>query len=230
MRKGEFELATRIHTIERKPQATPAVPPPLLLLLHGYGSNEHDLMGLAPYLDPRFYIVSARAIYDLGFGGYAWYHLYGMPGSLRADAESRDHALDILTKFVTDLPTRIGADPRRVYILGFSQGAIMSLGLALNSPKLVAGIIPCSGYIDPAWLPTVRPEQLAGLNVLLVHGTDDDVIPVEGSRRARDFLATTPAHTAYHEYPIGHGIHPLALPVIQHWLDERLKADADSGM
>ncbi len=215
-------MSTTIRTIERRPQTPGNEKPPLLLLLHGFGSNEQDLMSLAPYLDPRLHILSARAIYDLGFGGYAWYPLYGVPGDLRADDAARDQALEILQKFIAMLPERVGADPRRFYLMGFSQGAIMSLGLALTMPELVAGVIASSGYLEPAFESLAEPAKLAGRDFLLLHGTDDEVIPVEGSRRANQFLSGTPARVAFHEYPTGHGIHPDALPVLQAWIAERL--------
>lgn len=211
-----------IYTITRPPQESDnGSKPPLLLMLHGFGSNEHDLMGLAPYLDERLSIASTRAIYDIGFG-YAWYYLYGVPGNLQHDDASRAHSLEVLTNYLGVLPERIGADPQRVYLFGFSQGAVMSLNVALTAPHLVAGVVAISGYLDKDIVPMVQPETLAGLDALVMHGTMDDLIPASGSRAVRDFLKPTPANLDYYEYPIGHSIHPDALPVIQTWLSERI--------
>lgn len=212
---------TKIYTIERPPQSTKTTPPPLLLLLHGFGSNEHDLMGLSPYLDGRFHIVSARAIFDIGFG-YAWYHLYGVPGNLIADDATRAQSLEVLTRFVGDLPGRIGADTRQVYVLGFSQGAVMSLNLALTMPHLIAGVVAISGYLDEQVIPNVQPGNLSDLEVLVMHGTADDVIPVAGGRGIKAYLEQTPARLTYREYPVGHGIHPEALPLITQWLSTQV--------
>jgi len=174
-------------------------------------------MGLAPYLDERLHIVSVRAIYDIGFG-YAWYYLYGMPGNLQHDDASRAHSLRVLLDFLQSLPARVGADARQVYLLGFSQGAVMSLNIALTAPHLVAGVIAISGYLDDQVAPNIRADTLDGLNVLVMHGTMDDLIPVAGSRAIRDYLKDTPAHLTYQEFPIGHSIHPDALNTIQQWL------------
>lgn len=212
---------TTIHTIERRPQVQQDGPPPLLLMLHGYGSNEHDLMGIAPYLDQRLHIVSARAIFDVGFG-YGWYHLYGVPGHLISDDATRAMSLDTLTKFLGDLPGRVGADPAQVYLFGFSQGAVMSIDLALTVPHLVAGAIVASGYLDEMILPKVQPEALSDLDVLLMHGTEDDLIPVEWGRRLQAYLETTPVRLTYQEYPVGHGIHPDALTLIARWLTTQI--------
>ncbi|MCU0493595.1 MAG: alpha/beta fold hydrolase [Chloroflexaceae bacterium] len=217
-------MSTTIHVQERPPQQREENRlPPLLLLLHGYGSNEEDLMGLAPYLDPRFHIVSARAIFDMGYGSYAWYHLSGVPGRLRSDPISRLHALEVLTKFLRTLPERTGTDPQRVCLLGFSQGAILSLALALTAPELLAGVVAASGMLDASWLPNPKLDQLEQLRILLVHGTQDEVIPVVGSQLARDFLTeSTSAHVTYRDYPAGHTIHPQELRDIQAWLAEGL--------
>ncbi len=212
-----------MYAITRPPRETQTTPPPLLLLLHGFGSNEHDLMGLAPYLDARCTIASVRAVYDLGFG-YAWYYLYGMPGNLQHDDESRARSLEMLTDYVASAPARFGTDPQQVYLLGFSQGAVMSLNVALTAPHLVAGVIALSGYLDDMVVPRVETEQLHNLHALIVHGTLDNLIPVAGSRKVHAFLRRTPAKVVYHEYPIDHGIHPDSLDVIGGWLKDRIDA------
>jgi phospholipase/carboxylesterase len=215
-------MSTAIKTIERKPRVAVEGAPPLLILLHGYGADERDLFDLADYLDPRLYVVSARAPLGLPWGGFAWYHLGGQPGALVPDPQSRARAADILERFVEAVPARVGADPRRSYVLGFSQGAIMSLAVAARRPELVAGLISLSGYLDPETVPASGPAALGGLPILHMHGTYDDVIPVAAAHMTRDVLQQTDARYEYHEYPIAHGIHPDALGVIQAWLSARL--------
>ncbi|MEI7646458.1 MAG: alpha/beta fold hydrolase [Chloroflexales bacterium] len=212
---------TTIHTIERKPRAASAGPPPLLIMLHGYGSNERDLFDLSEYLDPRLHIISARGVLNLGFG-FAWYHLGGVPGNLVPDPATRARARDILSKLVADLPGRLGTDPQRTYVLGFSQGAIMSLALAAQIPGQLAGIMPISGYLDPDSLDGPLPAAVADLPILQIHGTEDEVIGVAAARRTRDFLTPVAKRYSYQEYPIGHTISMEGLLLIQGWLAERL--------
>ena len=215
-------MATTIHTIERKPQLVGEQPPPLLLMLHGYGSNERDLFDLAEYVDPRLHILSARAPLHLSWGGFAWYHLSGTPGRLIPDTVSRAEALALLDRFVASLPERLGSDPRRTYMLGFSQGAIMSLALAMNRPELLAGVVALSGYLDPALVPATRSPALTGLPIIQMHGTYDEIIPLAAAHRTQEVLKDMPVRHSYHEYPVGHTIHPDGLRQIQSWLTARL--------
>lgn len=214
-------MSTSIKTIERKPRVSGNAPPPLALLLHGYGAGERDLFDFADYLDPRFHVVSARAPLSLPWGGFAWYHLGGQPGRLVPDAATRASAVELLERFVAGLPAHVGADPARVYLLGFSQGAIMSLALAARRRELVAGVVAISGYLDPETLPAPAPS-FDRLPILQMHGSYDDVIPVRAAHLTRDALQGSSARHEYHEYPIGHGIHPEGLQLIQRWLAARL--------
>ncbi len=220
-------MSTAIKTIERAPRLAGAGPPPLLLLFHGYGANEYDLFDLADYVDPRFYVVSARAPLALPWGGFAWYHLGGAPGRLVPEPQSRAQAADLVERFVETLPGRIGTDPRRTYLLGFSQGAIMGFVAALRHPTHIAGLIPISGYLDPELLPPGGPQLLAGMPILHMHGSYDDVIPVAAAHMTRDLLQHSGTRYSYHEYPIGHGIHPDGVQLIQTWLGERLAEAVD---
>lgn len=212
---------TTIHTIERKPRVA-SERPPLLLLMHGYGASEHDLFDLADYADPRMHVVSARAPLALPWGGFAWYHLGGAPGRLIPDAASRAEAVALVERFVPALPERLGTDPQRTYVLGFSQGAIVTLALAMARPEALAGVIALSGYLDPELTPETPPPALSGLPIIQMHGTYDDVIPVTAAHRTNEALSRMPVRHVYHEHPVGHGIHPDALGLIQNWLKERL--------
>lgn len=212
-------MATTIRTAERRPTQAGEGQPPLLLLLHGFGSNERDLMSFASYIDPRFHIVAARGLLDLGFG-HAWYQLSGGPGNLRPDPATRGRAVTLLSKFVRDLPARLGTDPQRTYLLGFSQGAILSLALGLTMPDEIAGIVLISGYLDLGMVPNLDRSRLTRLRVLQIHGVDDQVIPIAAARQAHSFLKDTPVQLTYREYPIGHSIHPAALELIRCWLAE----------
>ncbi len=214
---------TTIRTIERRPPIE-AGPAPLLLMLHGFGSHERDLFELADLIDDRFHIVSARAPIVLPWGGYAWYELSGAPGRLIPDPVGRASAVELLIRFVSDLPARIGTDPQRTYLFGFSQGAILSLALAWRIPERLAGVIAANGYLDPALTEQPPAPALAQLPILQLHGSYDDVIPVEHAHATRDLLRQYAPLHRYHEDPVGHSLHPNGLNLMQRWLSEQLDA------
>ncbi len=197
--------------------------PPLLLLLHGIGSNEHDLYGLAPFLDKRFLIISVRAPNILGPGSYAWFEADFTPQGPVINPEQAEASRITLITFLKEAITAYGADPKQVYLMGFSQGAIMSASVALTQPKLVAGAVLMSGRI----LPEIRPliasnEELSGFPFLVVHGTVDMVLPITHGRASRELLSSLPVDLTYHEYPMGHEVNQESLSDVTTWLTEQL--------
>jgi phospholipase/carboxylesterase len=200
--------------------------PPLLLLLHGYGSNERDLVGLAPYLDPRFQIVSARAPHPLMQDGFAWFEISWTATDIVIDFQQAEQSRTLLLRFIAEALAAYGGDPRRVYLLGFSQGAIMSASVTLTEPELVAGAVLMSGRIPQEIRPMIAPaERLAGKPFLVVHGTADTVLPIRNGRASRELLATLPVALTYHEYPMAHEVSAQSLADVTAWLTERLDAE-----
>lgn len=213
-----------LHHLVRAP-TRPAPTPPLLLLLHGVGSHEADLMGLAPSLDPRFHIVSARAPIVLGPGAYAWFHVeFTSTGPVIIPEEAEASRLTLL-HFIAELVEGYGLDATRVYLLGFSQGAIISLSVALTEPKKLAGVVAMSGRILPEVLPRMAPpEALVGLPILVVHGLADPLLGIQYGRASRDRLSALPVALTYREYPMGHEVTAESLADVTAWLRDRLDA------
>jgi phospholipase/carboxylesterase len=194
-----------------------------LLLLHGVGSHEADLMGLAPYLDSRFHVISARAPFILAPGAYAWFHLEFTPTGPIIDPAEAEESRVTLLRFIDELVQGYGVDPARIYLMGFSQGAIMSLSLALTEPKKLAGVVAMSGRILPEVLPRIAsPEAMAGLPILLIHGVADPVLGIDYGRAARDRLTSLPVALTYKEYPMGHQVTEESLADVAAWLRARL--------
>jgi phospholipase/carboxylesterase len=211
--------------LAQEPHAAPVSgeKPPLLLLLHGVRSNEQDLMGLAPYLDPRFFIVSARAPMVLGPGQFGWYPVAFTPEGPVGDPEQARASRDTLTRFIAEAVRAYGADAERVYLMGFSQGAIMSLYIALTEPTVAAGIVLMSGRLLPeAWEERADDDALRGLPITAVHGKYDQVLPIGEGRAIRDRLTTLPVDLTYREYDMGHEVSPESLSAVTQWLTERL--------
>jgi phospholipase/carboxylesterase len=211
-----------IHLVRRPTRDAGA--PPLLILLHGIGSNEEDLMGLEPYLDQRFLIISARAPHSYGpWGGYAWFEIQWLPDKIAIDRAQAEQSRDLLVRFIGEAVAAYGADPARVYLMGFSQGAMMSGWVALTRPELVAGAALMSGRVPEELRDQIAgPEQLAGKPFLVVHGTRDEVLPIRNGRASRDLLQRLPVDLTYHEYPMGHEVSAQSLADVVAWLSARL--------
>ncbi|MBI3651986.1 MAG: alpha/beta fold hydrolase [Acidobacteria bacterium] len=210
-----------IHLV-RQPQVSQSRPP-LLLLLHGYGSNEQDLFSLTSYLDERLLIVSARAPIPLFPGGYGWFQIDFTPQGTRMHADEAEQSRLILLAFLDYLLEVYNADPQRVYLAGFSQGAMMSLHLAVTHPEKVAGVLAMSGRVLPEVLPKMAaPEAVAALPIFVSHGIYDDVLPIENGRATRAILENLPVALTYKEYPMAHEISLESLRDATAWLKQEL--------
>jgi thioredoxin 1 len=179
----------------------------LLLLVHGYGSDEHDLAGLVPHLDPDgdFLALSPRGPLDLpGTPGASWYH-FGDDGP---DAVGFAAAVDALDDLVDDRCAALGLDRSRSVFVGFSQGGglVAALGLRRGDRPRPAGVAVLSGFlvdgpgVEWAWGEPGLPP------VLVQHGTVDDLVPVELSRSLVSALRAGGVDVEAHEYPMGHSV------------------------
>lgn len=209
-----------------RPPAIPAERPPLLVLLHGIGADEEDLLGLAGHLDGRFLVVSARAPFQAEPMGYAWYAIDWSVLPPRVDAVQARQSLEKLARFLGEACQAHRADPARVHLLGFSQGASMALGVALSRPDLVRSVVAHSGGLLRQFLPPAPPSALAGLPVLLQHGRRDPVVPLAFADEAQGLLAPLGVALDRRDYDLGHEIGPESLRDLAGWLTARLDAPA----
>jgi len=205
------------------PKSGLEVKPPLLLLLHGYGANEDDLFSLAPYLDGRFMIVSARAPIMLQPMSYAWFNLGFTPQGIVINPEEAESSRRMIRKFLGEIVEAYDCDPKAVYLMGFSQGAMMSLAVALTYPGSAAGVVAMSGRVPPQTLEQIADKDtLIGLPIFVAHGTRDMLIPIGQGRDARAKLSELPVELTYREYDMGHEISYDSLKDVAEWLNERL--------
>jgi phospholipase/carboxylesterase len=193
---------------------------PLLLLLHGYGSNEQDLFSFAAELPEEYYIVSARAPYNLQYGSYAWYAInFDADQNKFSDNNQARISRDLIANFIDELIDNFPIDTRNVTLIGFSQGTILSYAVALSYPEKVQRVVAMSGYINPEILEDNYLKNLfSNLKVFASHGTADQVIPVEWGRKAKPFLENLGIETTYKEYPVGHGVSPQNFYDFKNWL------------
>ena len=193
---------------------------PLLLLLHGYGSNAEDLFSFANELPDEYYVISAQAPYDLQYGSYAWYAInFDADQNKFSDNEQAKSSRDLIAGFIDELILNYPIDPKAVSLLGFSQGAILSYAIALSHPEKINKVIALSGYInDEIFEDNYKNNDLSKLSIFASHGVVDQVIPVSWARKTTPFLDALGIESVYKEYPIGHGISPQIFADFKNWL------------
>lgn len=192
---------------------------PAILALHGRGSNEHDLIGLAPHLPDGLLWISPRAPLVLGPGSYEWYRVRVIG---RPEPEQVMASLETLDRFIDEIISTYPIDPHMLFLLGFSQGSILSMCYTLTHPAPVRGVIAQSGYIPGGVDLEIKEAEVKGKPFLLTHGEQDTMIPVEWARAARDRLENLGVSLTYHEFRMGHSVSMESLAVISAWLRDQL--------
>ena len=196
----------------------------LLILLHGYGSNEEDLFSFATELPDDLIIISARAPQSLGFGSYAWYSInFTADQGKFSDIPEAIEARELIASFIDEIQEKYNITPNKTFLLGFSQGTILSYSVALNYPEKVQKVIALSGYIIPDLLPkNLDTSNYTNLDFFISHGNVDQVIPVEWANKAPQFLNELQIKNCYQEYPVGHGVAPKNFFDFKKWIEERM--------
>ncbi len=204
-------------TYRERPAAGP--PAGLLILHHGRGADEHDLLGLADVLDPgrRLHVITPRA--PLSIPGWPGYHWYTVPQVGYPDPATFAEAYRQLAAFHDETWERTGLGPDRTVLGGFSMGSVMSYALGLPAERPVpAGILAFSGFIPtvPDWAPDLASRT--SLPVFIAHGRQDPVMDVAFARSARDRLEAAELPVTYLESDAAHHIDPAHVPAASEWL------------
>lgn len=193
---------------------------PLLLLLHGYGSNEEDLFSFASELPEEYYVISARAPFDMMYGSYAWYAInFDADENKFSDIGQARASRDIIVGFIDELIAEYAIDANNVTLIGFSQGCILSYAVALSYPEKVNRVIAMSGYLNTEIaVDDFAENDFSNLRIFASHGTVDQVIPVEWARKSIPALEQLGVDIVYKEYPVGHGVAPQNFFDFKNWL------------
>jgi phospholipase/carboxylesterase len=195
---------------------------PLLLLLHGYGSNEADLFSFAEELPDHYYVISARAPYDLQYGSYAWYAInFDANENKFSDVAQARNSRDLIVRFIDELTAQYPIDAHKISLVGFSQGAILSYAIGLSYPEKIKNVVAMSGYLNLEMAEAnYQNKDFSKLKLFVSHGTVDQVIPVDWARKSPGILQPLGIETVYKEYPIGHGVSPQNFYDFKNWLLE----------
>jgi phospholipase/carboxylesterase len=209
--------------LEYRERPAAGTPEGLLVLHHGRGADEHDLLPFGDVLDPqrRLHVVTPRA--PLTLPGWPGHHWYVVPRVGYPDPDTFNAAFAKLAGLHDELWERTGVGPERTVLGGFSMGSVMSyaLGLAPGRPA-PAGILALSGFVPtvPGWQP-----ELAGrehVRAFIAHGRNDPIMDVGFARTARDLLESGGLDVSYHESDAAHHIDPAHVPAAVEWLGETL--------
>jgi phospholipase/carboxylesterase len=191
---------------------------PAIICLHGRGSHEGDLISLAPYLDERLLWISPRAPLDL-MGGYEWYRLEGIG---IPNQPSFDAAMETLDRFIAEAVAAYPVNPQKLFLLGFSQGSMMSYSFALTQPGRVAGVVAQSGYIPLNAGLKIDEAGVKGKPFIITHGVYDPLIPVQWGRESYEALKRLGAEAEFHEFPMEHQVSEESIGVIAEWMRKQL--------
>jgi phospholipase/carboxylesterase len=219
-----MEAGASVSPLVAVERAADGDPQGLLVLHHGRGTDERDLLGLADRLDPerRLRVVSPRG--PLRIEGWPGYHWYLVPRVGYPDPETFFAARSALAALHDRLWEETGVGPERTVLAGFSMGAVMSHALGWSGDRpAVAGVLAFSGFVPTVagWEPSLADR--AATRAFVSHGDRDPVIDVEFGRAARDLLASGGIDVTYVETPAPHAIDPVALEAATGWLAETLE-------
>jgi phospholipase/carboxylesterase len=194
---------------------------PTLIILHGFGADEYDLISVAKAFPP-LNIISLRAPIELPWGGYGWYQLEQTPEGLRGDEVTRLQADQLLNLAIPEVLRTEQLDPSNVILLGFSQGSAMSYDMVSNPPDgiTIKAVVILSGYIPAKTKELLLHQDLHGLPFFISHGEDDELISSQALDEAKEVLVEANAEVTANKYPIGHSISDEVLSDLSRWYSE----------
>ena len=203
-----------IYELRRPKNIVPGEKYPALFVMHGIGSNEHNMLALVNGLEDSFYIFSVRGHLTQG-SGYAYFTIqgYGKP-----HREVFDEGINKLANFIDYASANYPIDPEKLYLLGFSQGAIVSMTLAVTLGNKIKGIVALSGYIPQF----VKEEYMINvgnhLSVFISHGEFDQVLPYEWGKENVDYFTKLGVPTTFKSYQEGHTVSEKNLQDSKLWI------------
>ncbi|QYK65146.1 MULTISPECIES: alpha/beta hydrolase [Paenibacillus] len=189
---------------------------PTIFTLHGKGSNEQDMFGVVGPLSEEFIIIGIRGDLPM-IGGFQYYELKSLGNPLR---EQFDRSIEQLQAFVQYATDKYPVDPSKRYFLGFSQGAILSMSLALTLGNQLKGIVALNGYVPDFVKTEYALQSTEDVSVFISHGEYDSVFPVSIGHETAAYFQTRTSHSTFKTYPMDHGVSPDNQRDVLQWLRE----------
>jgi phospholipase/carboxylesterase len=194
-------------------------PSPLLLMVHGYGSNEQDLFSFSRAIPEKFTIVSIRGDIEIQYNGFAWYNItIDFNGKKSYDINKAIESRDNIIKVIEICKKIYNIDPNNVNLMGFSQGSMLVNAVALTYPEQIRNVISLSGSFDKNIINISKTSSLEGLSFYISHGLNDEILPFNLSKQSIEILSENNIDHVFEEYPIGHGVSPENFKSMLSWL------------
>ncbi len=199
--------------VHRVQQPTTAGPYAAVVMLHGRFGNEDVMWLFAQTVPADWLILAPRGLHEDG-EGYSWHPR--LPDEWPC-LDELERAVTAVTHFIHALPRQYHANPQRIYLMGFSQGAAVAYALALKYPRLIRGIAGLVGFVPEACDTVVQPQPLNNLPVFMAVGTKDPLIPYQRSQQCAQALRLAGANLTYREYATGHKLNAQGMKELQAW-------------
>ena len=196
----------KLNYITKKPNKI-TIETPILILLHGYGSNEEDLFSFCPDLPEDWLIVSFRAPINTPYGGFCWYDIDFTNAEKFINIEQAEKSIHLILEEISLIRKQYKITNGKVHLCGFSQGGIISYALALRNPQFFNKIACLSSYPEQKILQNIADKKsLSHLRFFISHGIEDTVIPIDWGKKGYELLYDLNLYFSFREYHSGHGI------------------------
>jgi len=192
---------------------------PVIILLHGMGSNEGGMLKLASILPKSGIVYALRAPYTLGPGKFAWYEVDFSTGTPTIHFDEAEKSRALIRTFIQGIRDRHDMGDEKVIVGGFSQGGVMCYNIGLTTPEMVKGIFIMGSRLPPEIRPYIKSaEELKELKIFIGHGNEDRVLPLSHAHEALDLLRALGLQPEGHEYTMGHTIGPDMIEDLKRWM------------
>lgn len=214
----KMESDTTLNYIIRESKDSMAKSP-VLILLHGHGSNENDLFSLSDNVPNNWIVVSVRGAYKLAENSYRWYDVKMESGKISINIEQEEASRKKLMQLISEITKKYNVDSQKIIVAGFSQGANMAQSLGLGEPNLVAGFGVFSGRFVEEFIPYIgNSTSLKNSKAFIAHGSGDNMLPKTYSEENTSKLKNLGIQITYCEDENGHSISAKQWNEFSKWL------------
>ena len=200
-------------------------PHPAIIALHGWGSNSFDLLSVAPYIaGGRFMVICPQGPLEVPIGpivGYGWFPIrMGTPPNPAQVSEAADRT----AAFIDSAIRRYPVEPRKLVLLGFSQGGVMAWRIAFRQPEKFAAVVGISTWFPPELkdAAATKADALSRMPAMVQHGRADDMIEIARARESAEHLRELQVPLDYHEYDCGHEITAQGISDLSAFLERKV--------